>query len=215
MTSRNLLCKQTCLGLFATFILAGCVSSNRSPDAGMPKPGFLHAQTQLGAELSSSSLVYLRDHHKIHLGEDTQKVLGYFSKPSKATSANTLPSSLGPPLVATGWSSKEEGLGVISENDKVVFILHTFNHFNEQTVKEVYGRYQKQFGPPQELLGKYSSYWFWHAGNQRLMISSSLDNKGNWAVTVALGIVSIMDALRMNLDDAKADQAKAATLLAK
>lgn len=211
------LCKRKGICFFFLFLLIGCggPSSNQAK-AKVAKQEQQTPNRTLLSEISGSTLAYLKYNKFIHLGESAQTILSLFPKPDGAITIQTLPPSLAPPLVANGWDAENESLGVISQEDKVVLIMHTYNQVNVHKAEETYTRYLKHFKrPTQEMSGLYSKYWFWDSGSTRLMIASSIDSKGVHNLTIAFGVHSVMDRLRMDPKDAKEDQTKAAQLLEK
>ena len=204
-----------CIPLFFLFIGCGGPSSNQAKTTVIKQEQESSGVLVL-KEISGSTLAYLKSNKVIHLGESVQTILSLFPKPEGAIAIRTLPPSLAPPLVANGWDTENESLGVISQEDKVVLIMHTYNQMNPYKAEEMYMRYFKHFGrPSQELLSSDSKYWFWDSRSTRLMIASSVDTRGDYCLTVAFGVHLVMDRLRMNARDAKEDQLKANQLLKK
>ena len=216
MKNRYVVWGKVGLSLSFFFLIAGCGSSSKqTKQEGIKQEQQTPSRTLL-SEISGSTLAYLKYNKFIHLGESAQTILSLFPKPEGAVAISTLPPSLSPPLVANGWDAENESLGIISEDDKVILMMHTYNQVNDHKIEETYTRYLKHFKrPTQELSGLHSKYWFWDSGSTRLMIASSIDSKGVHNLTIAFGVHSVMDRLRMDPKDAKEDQTKAAQLLEK
>lgn len=152
---------------------------------------------------------------EVRLGGDPGEVERAFDPPSRTFPIGELPFEEGE-LTVTGWQSANEGLGIISREGRVVLVLHTFERASERLADDLidqYGALSRNLHT--EIQGDNVRYWFWQDNRQRLMLVRHRDRRGNLHVTVALGVIELMNVLRMDPDSAQEDADRADELLSR
>jgi hypothetical protein len=148
----------------------------------------------------------------IVVGMSVDAAMRQFAIPSRATTVKGMPLNLtDPPFSVTGWQNASQGFGVISVDGKVGLAVRRLNVAPKNFVAEAVEAQMKAAGgePPVTLSDEVVSYYFWERETQRVMINAVRLPDGNYSVTWAIGDITIMDNLRMNVKDAQTDMAEA------
>ena len=195
--------------LCVSISILGCSKENQTKEEA--KLLFKQNKTiRLPVEVKPSRFAIIEKEKTIHLGGTASSVLENYTAPANSINIKTLPLSLKAPLKAKGWDAEKEALALIVQDDRTAMIMYTLRDVSEEQIEQAEDQYKKAFGEPiRNLPGIYSKYQFWQDANQRLMLLATLDSKKKWHLTFALGVIPIMNALRMNTKDAILDQEKA------
>jgi len=120
----------------------------------------------------------------------------------------------GADLRTRGWANERRSFALTTHESRLVLALDYRRNVSSALLQSTLRKLEEDNGPSDEFLGGvYTNYRFWDRGRVRLMIVDTLDSVGGRSMTVALGDSTLMNALRMNLDDARRDQEQAARLL--
>lgn len=149
----------------------------------------------------------LRAGKPIYLGDSEDKVFTTFGRPPRTTDFFEEPPITGEEYQARGWQGSGEGFGAIFLRDRLVLAQQTLEKVSEVTVLEIETEYDEAHrGLPMTLIpGKYGSYRFWTKGDTRAMLVKSQGRRGQVSLTLVIGMVPIMDALRMSETAARED----------
>lgn len=181
-------------------VLGGCEGGN---GAASPVPELaveVGAPAQRPDLAFRSRLALLDNGRRLGVGDSVQEALEFLPAPRKAYAFRELPPGFEEPYRAEGWETDAEGFGVISLEGKVVLTLRTRENASNSLIEDTVRTYTRDNRslPPERVTGKTAEYWFFERESHRLMIASVKDLEGKRSLTIALGDVSVMDALRMS-----------------
>jgi len=166
-----------------------------------------------------SELALIRQSGRVHVGDSTEAALVIFPPLQKSKEITELPEVL-PGLSPAGWQAENEGFGMAVKDGKVALAMLTLNLLEASDVKNIADTYEAdlQRTADETMSDSRVRYWFWSSkigplGAQRLMVCSRTDKEGKRSIVVALGDSSVMDALRMSPDAARADISKSESIL--
>lgn len=148
----------------------------------------------------------------IVVGMTVDAAMGQIPKPDSAAAVNGMPLSLtDPPFNAKGWQNTSQGFGVISVDGRVGLAVRRLKVAPKNFVSAALEAQRKAVGgePPLTLSDGVVSYYFWERENQRVMINAVRLPDGNYSVTWAIGDITLMDHLHMNVKDAQTDMEEA------
>lgn len=147
-----------------------------------------------------SRLALLDNGRRLGVGDPVQEALEFLPAPRKAYAFRELPPGFEEPYRAEGWETDAEGFGVISLDGKVVLTLRTQEDASQTLIEETVRAYTRDNRslPPERVTGQAAESWFFERESHRLMIAAVKDPNGKRSLTLALGDVSVMDALRMS-----------------
>lgn len=157
----------------------------------------------------------IREERKLFLGELEDNVFAIFRKPSTGRDFFEEPPIVGSGYTARGWQTGVESFGAVFFAERMVLGQYTVDQASLETQLEVIKQYEEAFGRDavQFVPGKYGAYRFWEDGNVRLMLVTSQGAKGVRSITVSIGHVNILNALRMNVESARVDLLEAARII--
>jgi hypothetical protein len=141
---------------------------------------------------------------------------GGYARPEKSTAFSQLPSSLDSAFKADGWETVDRTVATIATQNRLVLIMDSSERLTQQEAAELVAPVVARLGEASAVVGEaMAGYRFWFNGNESVMIAVNPDRQGRRTVTFALGIRSVMGALRMTPEHATEDLATAAALRAK
>lgn len=144
----------------------------------------------------------------IVVGMSVDAAMAQFPKSDRAAAVSGTPLTLtDPPFNAKGWQSTSQGFGVISVDGRVGLAVRRLKVSPKNFVAAAVEAQQRAVGgePPLSISDGVVSYYFWERENQRVMINAVQLPDKNYSVTWAIGDISLMDHLRMNVKDAQTD----------
>ncbi len=195
-------------------MLLGCGPSERPAQEAAARPPDTPKLVVAADLLKQTELALLNEGRRVAVGDEFREALEVFrpGRRVKAFELRDLPASLGPEFAPRGWETDSEGFGLVVYGERVAAAVRTVSGRSESEMMdaaEAYGRLYRRLQPV-EVAGQTSRYWFFESGNQRLMVCGARTHKGNWTVTLAVGLNPVMDALRMSPARAKEDALRAA-----
>lgn len=194
------------LAVLATF---GCGDPEKINLA--PKPVFDINIVAKAPELGEPTSIRLRNGpDEIAVGDDVATAIDFYPKPKKSYEVRELPSAFGKEFRAQGWESDIEGFGVISHQGRIVAAMRMLHGVDEARLQNEVTAIRYRIGREVESIeGKSGRYWFWQIGRHRQVVCATPEGKDGFLLTLAIGELNTMDALRLNIDLAKADVKRA------
>lgn len=195
------------LALFAA--LAGCGDPEKIDLA--PKPVFDIANKSKPPEFGEATSIQLKNGpDALKVGDDVAASLGFFAKPKKAYEFRDLPNVFPPEFKSNGWENDVEGYGLISFDNRVAAAMRLLHKVDEARVQNEITSIRYQSGRETETVtGRAARYWFWESGRHRQMVCAVPEGKDTFLLTIAIGELNTMNALRMNQRLAEADTKRA------
>lgn len=159
-----------------------------------------------------SRLALLGPGRRLRVGDPATQALEFFDRPARTFVLRDRPPAFPEEYRSKGWESEKESFAILSYENRVVLALYTLQGADERTLQEdfldvymgAYDFLQPTVVPP----GPSARYWFWEDDGHRLMICAARGRAG-LTVSLALGDVSAMDALRMSPSAALVDRRRA------
>jgi hypothetical protein len=172
--------------------------STVQPKAAPKEPDFAH----------ESRLAIVKRSGTVRVGDTYDQVLAVFPEPRGAFNSVEVPASLPGGYRSRVWETSSEGLGVILFRDRVAVALYTLRRGDWELLRETVSRHEQAFPSIaiDVVSGERANYWFWEEGPQRLMICGFQPRSGETQITVALGDIATMNALRIGSGFARKDQ---------
>jgi len=163
----------------------------------------------------TSNLALMTPQSSVRLGQKLgASLIGGFRKPDRAVLLKELPPGFGSGFNSVGWESPERTVSMVGREDDLVLALDAWSSISQEKHDDIISRYIFVYGEPTAKIEKQSAtYAFWDSGSVRLMICTVPETKDTFTVTSVLGLVSLMDRLRMNVDSAQRDAAAADEML--
>ncbi len=151
----------------------------------------------------------LNNANKLYVGDDADRALEVFSKPTKSYDVTDLPPGWKEQgYQADGWEASSESFGVVLQKGRVALVLFSVEHADERLFDSLVADYADDLpGLPRKVPGKKAKYAFWLDDDQTLMVCGTNTSRAGYVVTVAMGARPLMNALRMSEDAAKQDAA--------
>ncbi|MBX3118820.1 MAG: hypothetical protein KF784_07115 [Fimbriimonadaceae bacterium] len=166
-------------------------------------------------DLDGKSALFMRAGEKnVTVGIGAELLREMFPKPEKATEIRQLPPGFTEDYLSRGWETEDESVGWVSYSGQAVLVMQTLRRLEDGDLQRDYvQQYTRLFSgiEPTVIQGATASFWFWQNGPHRFMICGTKSRKGGIDITLALGDVSIMDALRMMPSKAEFDKGRADT----
>lgn len=190
--------------------LGGCAADGDRPVAAATKPTPVKIDVAL-PEPGESDFYLVREADKLRVGDTEKQAFALFPRPQGAFEFHELPAVLTDPLSAKGWEASQEGFGVILQGGKVVLAMRRLDRVSKDTVSSTSREYELAFGrePDSSIETGFTTYKFWEKGDVRFMLCATQSAESKLVLTVAVGNVKVMDALRMNKTLAAKDEATA------
>jgi hypothetical protein len=131
--------------------------------------------------------------------------------------SSLMPPGFGDPYSALVWQGPDEGIGVISYNDRVVAAMVQYESVAQDRVNEVVDLHRSTLRDvePDVRSGKRATYWIWDQDGQRLMVSAFQKQRGDVFLTVAMGDGRVLDHLRINAFYAEQDKRLADSIISR
>ncbi len=169
------------------------------------------APTELGepTSLSPTELALLDGQSRIRIGDAPDDVEKAFPPPVNSFPFKELPRQFNGQYRAKGYETALNGFGAIYHDNRLAGAMWRLENVTAGEVQSIVRTYLSEFNDADQTLPKGSiQYWFWTRQDQRVMICSVPDRQLplRYDVTVALGHVIVMDALRMSYPAAREDQ---------
>ncbi len=144
-------------------------------------------------------LVLVAAGQKIQAGDSERHVLDAIPRPKGAYPTREDVSFISDEIKARGWESTQMGLLVCSKSETTVLALVRYENVTQEERLSIFNDLTKQNGAPTETVtSQYGDCAFWEKNNIRLMAINALDNQRRMSLTLAIGVPSLMDDLRMN-----------------
>lgn len=161
------------------------------------------------------SLSIVRSGVHVYLWQTQDQIFERVPRPRIGNDFFEDPPITGEDYTCRGWESGAESFAGIFLHDRLVLGLYSLENVGREVIDSKVDEYTRLYEPMQPTLvpAESGSYWFWERGNSRIMIVNTLDSKGQHHLTIALGAIKMMDALRMNVKCARQDLFDAHTIL--
>ena len=200
-------------------VLAGCSNDDlpKPPVADKPVVPTRKIDVPVPALLDRPSLYLTGEQGKVILGMPEKDALTMFPKPVGATEVREPPPILADTITASGWESKTGGFAVLAKEGSVVLAMRSIDNVSKETVIDLKASYAEAIGgriKARDLGDDDAGFRFWLDGQTQLMIAWSRDLKKRLGVSIALGSVPVMQALRMDERFARSDLDKMRAQLA-
>ena len=186
--------------------LSGCGSQqivgNQSGDVDLIGP----SDVSISNIAPFSHLTLELDSGVIQIGQSTSlDFSGGFKKPTRATVLSELPPVLDDGFDSRGWETPDRHFSTVGKDGRLVLALDHFNSIDKVESTVIIQDYQLRLGAPDSIVEtEHTKYIFWQDGTVRLMLLQD-SGGGQTRFTQALGIVKLMDALRINPENARED----------
>lgn len=162
-----------------------------------------------------TTLALVSGDRTLKVGDSTDQAESFFERPRRSFLLRELPEAFGPGYRARGWESDRQGFGIVSYRDRVAAAMLTVEGVDETVVQETLQTHRRNDDPnnpdrrtfTQE--SRVARYWFWEEANQRVMVCAAKTYRGDFTVTVAVGDIAALDALRMSPEEARNDANRA------
>lgn len=205
-------CRTLVIVVAAPVMLIGCGRS--APDSGRaPVPPLqFTAKVEVPPSLAPTDLALISGKERLQVGDSLEKAARVLPSPVGAFGLKDLPPGFGQAFRARGFETRDDGLGLILVDNRVALAMRRVENVSVEAIEEVVKTYIRQFGEPDESIsGARIEYRFWRKEDQRLMLCTAPDRAepARFDVTVAVGVISLMDALRMSYPAAREDRAMA------
>lgn len=191
-------------------ILSGCSSNDqpKPPVAESPSAPKQVVDVPVPALLDRPSLFINGDAGRVVLGMAEKEALAQFPKPTGASEVREPPPGLASTITASGWEGKSGGFAVLAKEGNVLLAMRTIDNVSKESVVDLREGYATAIGnriQPRDVGDDDAGFRFWIDGQTQLMIVWSRDLKKRLSVSIALGSVPLMQALRMDERFAKLD----------
>ncbi|MBX3115523.1 MAG: hypothetical protein KF836_13235 [Fimbriimonadaceae bacterium] len=169
----------------------------------------------IDSDALTSNLALMTPQSSVRLGQKLgASLIGGFRKPDRAVLLKELPPGFGSGFNSVGWESPERTVSMVGREDDLVLALDAWNSISQEKHDDILTRYTFVYGEPTtKIEGRTAKYAFWNSGSVRLMICTVPETKETFTVTTVLGLATLMDRLRMNVDSAQRDVASADQML--
>lgn len=197
----------------AGLMLSGCAAPEKITLEGHPLEPALELRVEMPEDPVGTRFGLAQYGQLLKVGDPLERGFEVFERPPRATSFSDMPEPFAPPFQAEGWETSGSGFGMIGLQGRVAAAMVTYERTDPSRLERTLDDYRDLFGP--ETLTKETamgSYRFWEEGDQRLAIVGSQDSQGRQSVTVALGLIPVMDHLRLSPEAAQEDMAEAERL---
>jgi len=197
--------------LSASILILGCHRAEAPPPAAPEDPLsrlFAIPNDAATLDLEHRRLALLHLGYALYLGDTDARALEVFAPPIGATDLSDLPQGWDQErFQAKGWEKNPLGFCAILSQNQVALAQFTRQRVPTLEAESVVDQYVSGYGPGTTIDGGNVRYLFWDDGKQRLMLNIVTVPGQQDNVTEALGDATLMDALRMSVDDAKVDGA--------
>ncbi len=198
------------LGLLGLAI-AGC--SLGKPESSFSKPSTSNSTNipSFSVEAGQSSLAIVHGTDKVSIGDPYFRWEEMFPRPNKSAFAiRELPKPLsGDGLLPIGWETPNKGFGAIRDGNKLVLAMiweSKVSHSEAAKISAEYDRYNQQLSS-QVVAANGSHYTFWENNSIRMMLYVQKKGEDAYNVTLTLGQIDLMNAIRASAQQAQNDLA--------
>lgn len=191
-------------------VAAGCSKPPAPVAKTTPPPIRFAGKVPVPNSLAPTDLGILNDGNLLRVGDSLEDANRAFPAPQDIFGLKELPPGFGTGFRARGYETPREGLGLILVDNRVAVALRRVEDISADAANESLRRYVEEFGDASETVkGARIEYRFWSKEDQRLMVCLAPDRKEptRFDVTVAVGVSTLMDALRMSYASAREDRA--------
>lgn len=198
------------MGVCFLLVLAGCSKTPAPVAKNTPPPIRFAGKVAVPNSLAPTDLGILNDGTLLRVGDSLEDANRAFPAPQDIFGLKELPPGFGSGFRARGFETPREGLGLILVDNRVAVAMRRLEDVSVDAAKEAVRRYVAEFGDATESVsGARIEYRFWTKEDQRLMVCTAPDRKetSRFDVTVAVGVSTLMDALRMSHASAREDRA--------
>jgi hypothetical protein len=163
-----------------------------------------------------TSIALLHRGQTLRVGDPVERAFQVFPAPPKSYDFFELPRGFGRQFRARGWETNYESFGVIAYQGKIVVALHVLENATKEELDDLVRDLELQV-PSTALTvgGRQITYWFWEAGNHRLVVCAQPAEKGDFTITEAIGVAEAMSAIRLDPAIAQSDVRTAENLLSR
>lgn len=194
--------------------LVGCAPEQLTPVGSKQEEPLDATQVRISVDALGSHLRIHSGDTIVGIGQLDETVFrGDFAKPPKATNLTELPPGFDESFSTSGWETFKRNLAGVFKDGRLVLLLDNQDQTAAGEAEGQEAKYERIYGLPTTTASSGSTrYKFWEDGPVRLMtvVSSGADGE---SFVVALGLVSVMDRLRMDPDSARIDALKADEVL--
>ncbi len=197
--------------LVAALLGGGCSRSEPVAQKATVPPIRFGGKVEVPSSLAPTDLALMSENGRLRVGDSLEEA-GRTFPPPDAFGLKELPPGFGTGFRARGYETREEGLGLILVDNRVAIAVRREENVNADKIEEVVKAFVRQFGEPDESVsGARIEYRFWNKEDQRLMLCTAPDREDptHYDVTMAVGVMTLMDALRMSYPMAREDRAMA------
>lgn len=191
-------------------VIAGCSKQPAPVATKTPPPIRFAGKVDVPNSLAPTDLGILNDGAPVRVGDSLEDANRAFPAPQDIFGLKELPPGFGSGFRARGFETPRDGLGLILVDNRVAVAMRRIEDVSADAAKEAVRRYVAEFGDASESVsGARIEYRFWSKEDQRLMVCTAPDRKepSRFDVTVAVGVSTLMDALRMSHASAREDRA--------
>lgn len=209
--------------LAISFCLIGCSSGGNAPAASAANQPPVETYTNsvrpnvtvsVPRSAYQTGLHLIRDGKKLYFGELEDNTFNIFRRPSRAQEFFEEPPITGDDYNAHGWQSPAEAFGAIFLQERLVLAQFTLERGSFDAVNDLVTELETENSAYSMTVvpGKVGTYRFWESDRVRLMSVVSFDGKGKSSLTIVLGDVQLMNALRMSQEAARQDLMEASRI---
>lgn len=190
----------------AGLLLSGCAAPEKITLEGEPAEPLPELRVVMPEDRWATRLGLAEGGSLLKVGDEMDRGFEVFEKPPRATTFSDMPEPFTPPFQADGWETSGAGFGMIGYRGQVAAAMLTYDRTDPSRLDRILEDYRGLFGPEQSVVESVTgSYRFWQEQDQRLAIVGYRDSRGRLTVTVALGLVPVMDRLRLSPEIARQD----------
>jgi hypothetical protein len=163
-----------------------------------------------------TSIALLHRGQALRVGDPVERAFQVFPAPPKSYDFFELPRGFGRQFRARGWETNYESFGVIAYQGKIVVALHVLENATKEELDGLVKDLELQVPTTALTIGaKQITYWFWEAGNHRLVVCAQPAEKGDFTITEGIGVAEAMSAIRLDPISAQSDVGTAENLLSR
>jgi hypothetical protein len=152
--------------------------------------------------------------HEIRVMDKATDVFDAFPRPAKSFPILNPPDVLKGQVNVLGWETDRRAVGILHLSERMILLLEIWDGADQDSIDGIVSETSASLSRHSEKIERGDvTYWFWHGDEDRAMICAAPDDQGNIMVSRAFGRPAVMDVLRMNPADARADAADAFELL--
>lgn len=196
---------------FTALVGGGCSRSEPVAQKATVPPIRFGGKVEVPSSLAPTDLALISESGRLRVGDSLEEA-GRAFPPPDSFGLKELPPGFGTGFRARGFETRDEGLGLILVDNRVAIAVRREENVKVERIEDVVKSFVRQFGEPDESVsGARIEYRFWNKEDQRLMLCTAPDRADptHFDVTMAVGVMTLMDALRMSYPMAREDRAMA------